>query len=77
MMPIADQILAYVTLVGHRDVQSAVVAIMGPYHLNSTLHWCHCSSCNFEGLKNSLRKSRPVNYYLTFDRVVMLNVNLI
>ena len=37
------------TLVGHREDQSAVGVILGPYHIISALHWCHCSSCNFVG----------------------------
>ena len=35
---------------GQRDIQSAVGAILGPYHLSGALHWCHCSSCDFGGL---------------------------
>ena len=27
------------TLVGHRDIQSAVGVILGPHHLISALHW--------------------------------------
>ena len=38
--------MAHATLVGHRDVQSAVGAILGPYHLISALHLC---SHDFQG----------------------------
>ena len=59
-------IMAYATLVGHRDVQSAVGAILGPYHLISTLHWCHYSSCDFGGLAKCLPE-KQTSKHLTFD----------
>ena len=33
--------MACVTLVGKRDIQSAVRKILGPHHIISALHWCH------------------------------------
>ena len=39
--------MAHATLVGHRDIQSAMGAILGSHHLISALHWCYCSSCDF------------------------------
>ena len=50
MMLIGAHTMTCATLVGHSDVQSAVGAILGPHHLISTLHWCHCSSHIFGGL---------------------------
>ena len=38
MMPIGAYTVAYATLVGYVDVQSAVEAISGPSHLVSALH---------------------------------------
>ena len=29
----------------------AVGAILGPHHQIGTLHWCHCSSCDFGGVR--------------------------
>ena len=37
-------------IVGHRDVQSAVRAILSPHHIISVLHWCYFSSHDFGGL---------------------------
>ena len=37
MTPIGIHTMAHAILIGHRDVQSAVGAILGPHHL-STLH---------------------------------------
>ena len=36
--------MAHVTLIGNRDIQSAVGAILGPHHLISGLHWSYYSS---------------------------------
>ena len=33
--------MAHVTLVDKRDVQSAVGATLGSYHIIRALHWCH------------------------------------
>ena len=38
MMPIGAHIMVHATLVGHRDVQSAVGTILDPYHIISTFH---------------------------------------
>ena len=46
MMPIGTHAMAHALLVGHK----AVGAILGPHHPFGTLHWCHCSSCDFGGL---------------------------
>ena len=35
------------TITGHRDVQSAVRAILGSHCLIGALHWYHCSSHYF------------------------------
>ena len=43
-MPTGAHTMAYSTLVGHRDIQSAVGAILDTHHLISALHWQHCSS---------------------------------
>ena len=49
MMPVGAHTIAHVTLVGHRCVQLAVEAILGPSHLIRTLHWCHYSNHDFGG----------------------------
>ena len=54
MMLIGAHTMAHVTLVGHRDDQSAVGAILGPYHLINALYWCHCS-----GHDQRVRKCPP------------------
>ena len=36
--PISTQTMTHATLVGHRDVQSVVGAILGPHNLISALH---------------------------------------
>ena len=46
MTSIGAHTLAHATLVGHRSVQSAVGAVLGPRYLISVLH---CSSHDFEG----------------------------
>ena len=38
MMPIGTHTMIHTTLVSHRDVQSAVGAILGSHHLISALH---------------------------------------
>ena len=47
--------------INNRDVQLAVGAILGPHNLFSTLHWCHYSSCYFEGLAKSSPEKQTVN----------------
>ena len=49
MVPVGVHTMAHTILVGHRDVQSAVGAILDPHHLISALHWCHYSSRDFGG----------------------------
>ena len=39
MTPIGTHTMAHATLEGHRDVQPAMGAILGPHHLISALHW--------------------------------------
>ena len=58
-MPIGAHTLAYVTLVGQRDFQSEVGVTLGPHHLISSLHWCHCSSHDFGG---SSRKADQLTF---------------
>ena len=41
--------MAHATLIGHKDVQSAVGAILGPDFLIGSLHWCYRSSHDFGG----------------------------
>ena len=54
--------LAHATLVGHRDVQSAVEAILGFHHLITTLHWCAIVPLMIlEAWQNAPQKSRPFN----------------
>ena len=38
MTPTGTHTMAHTTLVGHKDVQSAVGEILGPHHLISILH---------------------------------------
>ena len=47
--------MAYVTLIGYRDVQSADDhgAILGPHCQIGILHWCYGSSNNFGELAKS------------------------
>ena len=59
--------MAHATLVGHRDVQSAVGAILGPHHQITTLHWCHCSSHDF----GDVAKCPPEKQHLTLDTLGM------
>ena len=49
MMPVGVHTMTHAILVGHRDVQSAVGAILDPHHLISALHWCHYFSRDFGG----------------------------
>ena len=51
------------TLIGHRDLQSAVGIVLGPHCQIGNLHWCHCSSCYYGGLEKmpSRKVRRPVN----------------
>ena len=53
--------MARATLVGHRDVQSAVGAILGPHYLINALHWYHCSSHDFEGSAKSPLEKQTFN----------------
>ena len=39
MMPIGTYVMAHTILISHRDIQSAVGAILDSHHLISTLHW--------------------------------------
>ena len=47
VMPLGTHTMVHATLVGYRDVQSAVGAI-----LFNALHWYHCSCDVFEGSSN-------------------------
>ena len=38
---------AHATLIGHRDVQSAIGAILGSHHPPDVHYWSHGSSCDF------------------------------
>ena len=49
MTPIGVHTTAHATLLGHSDIQSAVAAILGPYHPIGAPHWCHHSSRDFGG----------------------------
>ena len=61
MIPIGTHTMAQATLVGYRDIQSAVGATLSPHHLISAVHWYHSSSHVFAELANALQKSRPRN----------------
>ena len=50
-MPIGAHTMAHATSVGDIDIQSVVGTTLGPHHLISALHWCHCSSHDFGGLE--------------------------
>ena len=50
MPPVVTHTMAYATLVGHSDVQSAVRAILYLLFLTSALHWHYCFSYDFGGL---------------------------
>ena len=41
MMLTGSYTMAQATWVGHRDIQSALGAMLGPYYPISTLNWCH------------------------------------
>ena len=57
-MPIGTYAMAHATLVGHRDVQSTMGAILG---LISILHWSIVLVVTLEDQQNALQKSRLVN----------------
>ena len=62
--------MAHATLVGHRDVQSAVGTILGLHRLISALHWSHCSNHDFGELAKCPSESGPINI-LTFNSLRM------
>ena len=49
--------MAHVTLIGHRDVQSTV----GTQHLIGILYWCLVLVMTLESRQNVLQKKSPVN----------------
>ena len=57
MSPIDAHTMAYATLLGYKDVQSAVETILDPYYLISALHWCHCYSRDSGGLAKCPQKT--------------------
>ena len=62
MMSIGTHTMAHAMLVVHRNIQSAVIVILGPYHLISALQWCHCSSRDFVGQQNAVQLTLENSY---------------
>ena len=50
MMLMGTHTMVHATLVGHREAQLALGAILVCHHLINALHWCHCSSHVLQGL---------------------------
>ena len=65
MIPISTHTIAHATLIGYKDVQLVVGAILGSHQLTSTLHGATAPIMILKGQKIPTRKADQLN--LTYD----------